>query len=134
MSRRKKTNKNRRGAAIVELAICIPIIALIVYGSIEASSFVFLRQAMVQASYEGIKVAADPDATTENARNAAMQVADARGFEDVTVEFEPSNIEDLERGTVITIIVSAPGNANTAFPFEMFNNRSVSASATMVKE
>lgn len=134
MSRRIKNKKYRRGAAIVELAICIPIIALIVYGSIEASSLVFLRQAMVQASYEGIKVAADPDATTENARNAAMQVADARGFEGVTVAFEPSNIEDLERGTIITITVTAPGNANTAFPFEMFNNRTVSASATMVKE
>ena len=47
----------RKGAAVVEFAVCLPVVVLIVLGSIEAASLLFLKQTLVQASYEGVKVA-----------------------------------------------------------------------------
>jgi Flp pilus assembly protein TadG len=126
--------KSRKGTAVVELAICLPIIAVVVFASIEASSLVFLRQTLVQASYESVKVAVDPEATNANANAAAFQVTDGRNLEGVTVTLQPGNVQNVPRGATITVTVSAPGNSNSLFPFQMFNNRTISASATMVKE
>lgn len=39
---RRKTAR-RRGAAVVEFAVCLPVIILVVLGSIEAASMLFLR-------------------------------------------------------------------------------------------
>ena len=58
--RKNKTarTKGRFGNATVELAVCLPVLVLIIFGSLQASSMYFLRQAMVQSAYEGVKEAA----------------------------------------------------------------------------
>jgi len=53
----KRFRGKRFGAAAVEFAVCLPLIILIVAGSIEGASLLFLRQALIQSSYEGAKVA-----------------------------------------------------------------------------
>jgi len=131
---RRRTNSQRKGAAVVEFAVCLPVILLIVLGSIEASSMLFLRQALVQSAYEGAKVAVRPGNTTEQAVNAATQVANGRSLENFTIQIDPQNTDDLAAGEIITVSVFAPGDENSLFPFGPFLNRTVSASATMVKE
>ncbi len=49
----------RRGAAIVELAVCLPVIALIVFASLEGANMLFVRQATVQAAMKQQSRAAD---------------------------------------------------------------------------
>ena len=56
-SHRRTTRSNRRGIAAVELAVCLPVIVLLVFGSIEASSFIFLKQSLNVSAYEGIREA-----------------------------------------------------------------------------
>ena len=132
--RKLRRNKSRAGSATIELAICLPVIVTVVFGAIEGSSLVFLRQTLVQASYEGIKVAVDPEATNRDAIAAARQVTNGRNLENVTIQFEPRNIRNLHRGTEIRITLAAPGNANSPLPIGLFNNRTIRASAVMVKE
>jgi len=135
-SKRTSSNRNRkrRGAAVVEFAVCLPIIILIVFGSIEASSLLFLRQALVQASYEGVKTAVKREGTAELGIAAATDVCNGRSLENFTIELEPSDLSSVERGQPVTITVSAPGEENSLFPFGPFRNQNVVARATMVKE
>lgn len=126
--------KNRRGAAVVEFAVCLPLIVLIVFGSIEAASMLFLRQATVQSAYEGAKVAIQADATDADVQAAATQVIAGRQLSNVTISTIPASIDDLDPGTTIQVTVSAPGDENSMFPFGPFRNRQVSADAFMVKE
>jgi len=51
----QRSKRKTRGAAVIEFAVCLPLIVLIVFGGIEAASMLFLRQTLVQAAYEGIK-------------------------------------------------------------------------------
>ena len=51
----------RRGAATVELAVCLPVIFLLSMGAMEGASLIFLRQAMVQSAYEAVKEAVRTD-------------------------------------------------------------------------
>lgn len=124
----------RRGAAIVEFAVCLPVIVLIVFGGIEAASMLFLRQTLVQASYEGIKTAVKPDGTSSAATASATAVCNGRNLRDVQIVVSPSNIESLNRGDIIEITVTAPGDTNSVFPFGPFAGKDVTATAVMVKE
>ncbi len=124
----------RRGAAIVEFAVCLPLIVLIVFGGIEAASMLFLRQTLVQAAYEGVKTSVKTNGTATKARASANAVCDGRNLNNVTVTIVPSNVETLARGELIEITVSAPGDDNSLFPFGPFAGKAVVATAVMVKE
>ena len=126
--------KGRTGNATVELAVCLPVLVLIVFGSLQASSMYFLRQAMVQSAYEGVKEAARNDGSQTLARERAEQTLAFRDITGETITFFPGNSGAVAPGTPITVTVSAPGDQNSVLPFGVFGGRTVSASATMNKE
>lgn len=131
---RVASKKSRRGAAAVEFAVCLPVVLLVVFGSIQAASMLFLRQATIQAAYEGVKVAIRDQGTDDGVREAAQAVLDGRQLTGVTIEIQPENVDTLEAGTIVDVIVSAPSDENTLFPFGLFTGTIVSANAVMVKE
>lgn len=126
-------NRRRKGAAIVEVAVCLPVIMLIVLGSIEGASLLFLRQSLVQASYEGAKIASRTgEAST--AQTAANNVAAGRRIEGLIITMDPPNLDDAEPGDPITFTVAAPGDANSLLPFGPFQGQQIRAQAVMARE
>jgi len=132
MMKRKKAPQ-RAGAAVVEFAVCLPVIVLIVLGTIEAGSLLFLKQTIVQAAYEGAKVAISTG-DTEQAEAIVEAVAAGRNLQGVQVEFSPTDIANMPAGDPLTISISAPGDSNSFIPFGPFKNITVRTSATMVRE
>ena len=132
--RTKPSKQKRKGAAVVEFAVCLPVIVLVVLGSIESASMLFLRQATIQSSYEGARVAIKRGGTNAAARQAIEAVARGRRIEDLDIQFEPSDVSAVDPGTPITVTVSAPGDANSFIPFGPFQGITVSGKAVMVKE
>ena len=76
MSRAKRNP--RRGVAAVEFAVLLPVFVLLVLGTIEATSMIFLQQTLEIAAYEGARVGLVPDSTAGNVEGAARQILDAR--------------------------------------------------------
>jgi Flp pilus assembly protein TadG len=130
----KRFRGKRLGAAAVEFAVCLPLIILIVAGSIEGASLLFLRQALIQSSYEGVKVAIKQDANNSQVNNVAQAVTDGRRLNGVTVETIPSDITSVPQGEFIRVRVSAPTSGNSLFFNGVFTLPSVTAEAVMVKE
>lgn len=126
--------KRRRGSSTVELAVCLPVIFLICLGAMEGASMIFLRQALVQSAYETVKASVRVQGSEADGLITGRQVLDFRNIENHTITFDPSNVDDLERGTPVTVTVTAPGDSNTVFPFGVFRNRQVTVQATMLKE
>lgn len=131
--RRLATARRRRGAATVELAILLPLIVVVTLGSIEAASMIFLRQALVQSAYEAAKVIVKTG-DEDLARANALGVTKGRRINGVTIEFDPTDPSTAERGELIRVMVSAPGDSNTSIPFGVFRGRSVAAQASMIRE
>ncbi len=125
--------RNRKGAALVELAICLPVLLLIVYGALEAAGMIFLRQALVQSAYEAVKVAVKTG-NAETALEAALDVAEGRNIDQLTVVFTPSDPGAVARGTLVTVTASAPGDQSSPLPLGLFRGLTVAAQAVMVKE
>ena len=136
MRRRIKRDRaaRRRGVAAVEFAVCLPVIVLLVFGSIEASSFIFLKQSLSVAAYEGIREAVRSGSTTGDAIARAEDILNARFVEDFQVSFPSGSVEDAARGEEITIEVKAPTEPNSPLAGSFVNNRTLTAHVVMVKE
>jgi Flp pilus assembly protein TadG len=130
----RKHRDSRSGVAAVEFAVCLPVLIILVFGAIEASSFIFLKQALNVAAYEGVREAVRirSDNTTGAAR--AENILNARTVQDFTISFPNGETADLDRGEIVVIEVSAPTSSNSPLAGQFVNNRVLTARVVMVKE
>jgi Flp pilus assembly protein TadG len=129
-SRRRKT----RGVAAAELAVCLPVVVLLVVATIEACSAVFLRQSLTVAAYEGVRTALVEGATPTSITDTCNQILKDRRVQGGKVAVKPSNIAALGPGDYVDVTVTAPFDANSVVPNMFYRGRSLSANASMMIE
>ncbi|MBL9165071.1 MAG: pilus assembly protein [Planctomycetaceae bacterium] len=136
--RRRPSHPDRRGSrravAASEMAVCLPILVLLVLAMIESCTMIFVKQSLTVASYEGIRKAIEPSATTAQVEAACNAVLADRRVKGATITITPTNFQAAARGTYITVSVSAPAAKNSVIPGSFFAGRTLSGSATMMKE
>ena len=136
--RRSRLGENRRtarsGAAVAELAICLPLFVLLVLASIEACSMIFLNHGLTIASYEGVRAAINYDAANSDVTARCNAIITQREIADASVSTSPSNVASVPRGEPITVTVSAPCDPNMLIPPWFYGGRTLVATTTMVKE
>ncbi len=122
------------GTAVVELAVCLPVIVLLVLASLEGANMIFLRQAVVQSAYEAAKSVAKTNGVQSRAVTLGEQVLSSRGVTTPTISFNPNDVQTLAPGTPFTVSVSVPGNSRSIMGVGPFNGLTIRAQATMIKE
>ncbi len=125
---------NRRGVAAVEFAVCLPVLVLLVFGSIEASSFIFLKQSLCVGAYEGIRDAIRDGSTNAQAVARVQNILNSRGVQGFTVSFPSGESADIDRGEEVVIEVSAPTQPNSPLAGRFIANRTITSRVVMVKE
>ncbi len=131
---RSQHRATRRGVAAVELAVCLPVIILLVFGAIEASSFMFLKQSLNVAAYEGIRESIRISSNTRSGIDRAQNILDARNVQDFSITFPNGEAGDANRGDELVIEVSAPTATNSPLAGQFVTNRILTARVVMVKE
>ena len=131
---RLATEDSRRGAATIEFAVCLPIIVLLVFGSIEASGLIFLRQSLDVAAYEGLRAAVDVRGSAESGRQRATAVLRQRNVRDFDIRFPNGNPADADRGDDVVITIQAPTASNSAMVGRYISTGTLRAEAVMVKQ
>lgn len=116
--RRKQHKSERRGAAVVEFAICLPILTTLVLAVIEASNAVYVQQAITSAAYEASNVVSASGGTAIDAQTRANSVLDSLGIKSASVSISPAVTSSTPLGTQISVTCSAPLSANlTSFGY-----------------
>jgi Flp pilus assembly protein TadG len=134
-SRKPPTRRGKRcGVATVELAICLPILMLLVVFAIEGSNFIFLKQAATIAAYEAAHVATQQGGSEVDAQRRAEEILAARSIDTAQIEFTPAAPDAAVRGTLVTVLVTAPAAANSIGLDWFFEDQTVTASVSMVKD
>lgn len=131
---RKNRRRSRRGVAAAEFAVCLPVIVLIVLATIEACTMVFLKQSLSIAAYEGARAALAQSATNADVERVAQQVLTERRVNSGTVAILPGNLTGIAPGQYFTVNVTAPAAGNAVIPISFYRGRTLSGSATMMKE
>lgn len=133
VTRRRQADR-RRGVAAVEFAVCLPVLVLLVFGSIEASSFIFLKQSLNVAAYEGVRDATRLTSNNDQARSRAENILVSRSVSNFTVSFPNGESANLDRGDEIVIEVSAPTETNSPLLGQFVPNQLLTARVVMTKE
>ncbi len=129
-----KLRRARRGVAAVEFAVCLPVIVLLVFGSIEASSFIFLKQSLHVAAYEAARTATRIDSDNAAATQSVQNILTARMVRDFRVAFPNGESGSADRGDEVVVEVSAPTSTNSPLAGRFVTNRTLTARVVMVKE
>ena len=110
----ERAGRRRRAIATVELAICLPVLSLIVFGSIQATNLIFLQHATTAAAYEGSLEMAKSNATNSSVQSRIQQVLDAREVVNTTIRILPAgtDITRTPAGTLLTLEVVADVRPN----------------------
>ncbi len=106
---KRRPRHSRHGTATVELAVCLPMLALLVFGSIQASNLIYLKHALTSAAYEGTLELARADATPDSVELRVEQVLSMHDIDKATVDISPSGgtFNNLSAGSPVSIRVSA---------------------------
>jgi Flp pilus assembly protein TadG len=128
-----RARQGRRGVATVELAVCLPVILLLVVGAIEGSNFIFLKQAVTSAAFESAQTMTRVGGTKSKAENRATEVLSARSIDQTTISFTPTNPDSVARGEQVTVSITAPMSANSVGLRWFFDSETVTASICMLR-
>lgn len=126
--------QRKKGAAVVELAVCLPAVVLLVMGAIECCSMIFLRQALHVTAYEGIRVAIREESNTADVIARCNQILTERSVNGATITIDPNIVENVDRGNQIRIDVDAPCGTNSILPLQFFGGSNMNGAAIMIKE
>jgi Flp pilus assembly protein TadG len=136
--RRRSISQNNRGSrravAATELAVCLPVLVLLVLAMIESCTMIFLKQSLTVSAYEGIRAAIEPNSTAASVQSACNDILNDRRVKNATITISPTNFTAIPRGQYITVTVSAPASKNSVIPGSFFTGRTLAGSATMMKE
>ncbi|QDT04660.1 TadE-like protein [Rubripirellula lacrimiformis] len=124
----------RRGVAAVEFAVCLPVLVLLVFGAIEASSFIFLKQSLNVAAYESIRESIRVGNDNASGVSRGTNILTSRSVNDFAISFPNGEAGDASRGDEIVVEVSAPTLTNSPLAGQFIPNRILTARVVMVKE
>ena len=116
------------------MAICLPLIVLLVLGSIEACSMIFLNHGLAIASYESVRVAINYDGTNADVQSRYQEIITSRNIQGASLQMNPGDCSQVERGQTIAVTVTAPCNSNAIIPPWFFGGQTLFSTTTMVKE
>jgi len=130
--------RQRRGVALLELALVLQLVVLILFGILEYG-WMFLRlQEVTQAARHGARIGAVADATSANVMAAVEAMMAARGMAGLAdIEILPAGeVADLDSGTTLTVRVSVPyADVGLGVPLlSAFAPTELRASVSMAKE
>lgn len=126
--------ENRKAVAAAETAICLPLIAMLMLASIEACGMIYLDHSLSIASYEGVRIGINYDATSSEVHAKCSEMIAARNVADGTITILPADVSSAPRGTQVAVTVSAPCDSNALIPPWFFGGKTLSATTIMVKE
>jgi Flp pilus assembly protein TadG len=131
--RQRHPHRDRRGGALVEFAVCLPVIVVLVLGAIECCSMIFVNQSLHVVAYEGIRTAIRHESTTQEVMARCDQVIAERKLRGAQVTLTPDEVATVERGEPVTIHVTAPCDPNSVMKLKFFSG-ALDADVVMIKE
>jgi Flp pilus assembly protein TadG len=138
----RKRRSRRRGGAVVEAALTLPLVLLLVSASVELSTAIYLKESLTIAAYEGARIAITRKADNEDVVDRIEQVFTERGISTggVSISSLVSISPAADTADIldpITITVSAPTERNCVVPLgwlQIIAPEELSASVVMRKE
>lgn len=134
---KSSATRSRHGAAVVEAAICLPLIIILMLGTLEICAGFYLRESLTVAAYEGARAGVKRRATREDVEARIQDILAARNVtldHGGSIEIVPGDFSSLQALDPITVRVTANTTGNSVMIFDSMINRRLSANVVMLRE
>gem|GEM_PF-4761230 len=88
----------RSGAAIIELAVCLPLLVLITLATIEAYPMIFLKQTLTIAAFEHARIGILPGSAAQNVEAQSQLVLTDHSLANFSISMTPDDPAALSEG------------------------------------
>ena len=109
--------KQRRGAAMVEFAIVVPILFLFFFAAFEFCRANMIRHTVDNAVYEAARTGILPGATSGEVRDEAERILNTLGLNSSSIQVTPGQIEEDTEQVTVRVEVSLDDNSFIAGQF-----------------
>ena len=99
-------SRGRKGAAVVEFAAVLPVIVLLLMGSLEMGRAVMVRHVLEEAARAGCRVAVLENGTKQDVLDIVKTAMTGAKIETYTVSIDPDPPENLDAFQAVTVTVS----------------------------
>ena len=132
---RRSAGRKRRGAVLVEMAMCISLLFLLMFALIEFSRVLQIQHVAREAAFEGAREAASLDATTQSVQAQVNKVLSAGNLINVTTTITDGNGNALAySSSTATVSVSVDPAGNSWFINYVTPGNPISATITLDRE
>ncbi|MGV3485924.1 MAG: TadE/TadG family type IV pilus assembly protein [Planctomycetaceae bacterium] len=123
----------RRGGVAAELAMVLPILCLITFGSMQVANTIHFKQALTCAAFEGTRMASGETADRDKMIQRIQAILDARKVINAKITITPGgDLRELPPGTPVTISITAPISGNVKGPNFVQFSSSITATGRTV--
>ncbi|QDT68348.1 TadE-like protein [Planctomycetes bacterium MalM25] len=126
--------ERRLGVEIVELAFALPVMMVIVFGTLETCELIFVKQSLAVGAYESGRIAARPGGTADSAVTRFEQIMTSRRVNDATITITPADPTAVAIGDEIRIEVAAPVHSNSTTGLVLTNVPDITETVVVVRE
>ncbi len=129
-----RTERQRSGIACVELAFVLPVLLILVLGTIEVCQRIFLRQSAVIVAYEAARLAVRSTSSNADVLQRCQTMLTQRRVNGGVITITPANLQAQAPGTQVQIHIEIPWANNSPSKFVLKDQGSVSVDAYMLRE
>ncbi len=122
----------RRGAALVEFALVVPIVFILFFAAVEFSRVAMVRHTVDNAVYEAARAAIIPGGSVADALAEARRVLGSVGIASPSISVTPARIDRLTPD--VTVRITVPMNANSYVPPQFFAGSLITREVTLRRE
>ena len=115
------------------MAVSMPLLISLVFGSMEMANAVFLRQSVNIAAYEAAKVITRPGSNEVLARSRCDSVLAVRKVSAYTLSFSPTVTTATPRGTQVTVTLSVTASNLSYGPVQFMAGKTMTSTVVMVR-
>jgi len=132
--------KKRRGAAVVEFALVVPVFILLVFGMVEFGRAVMVQQVLVNASREGARQAVLDGSTVAEVESRIEGYLSASTIDGALIEYEVNGVivgnpSVAKFGDAVTVRISVPFDSVSWLPVpDYLGGTTLTASSIMRRE
>lgn len=135
----KPSQKQRKGVAAAELAFVLPVMFILVFGSIELCQRIYTRQSAVIAGYEACRVATRKTSNTADVTAACEALLAQQGVTGASIQVRDmtrgqNHLDDITTGDEIRVRITVPWEENVISRYVVKVQGTFRINATMLRE
>lgn len=126
----------RRGLAVAELAVCLPLLTALTFGTVDLCAAMFLKETVTLAAYEAARVGVERGGTNADAIRRAQEFLDERGvsYNTNSIRIQGSSFESAGTLEHVTVVISVECDDNLSFAGTLCRGMQITGRVTMRKE